>query len=43
MGKSGHLGELEQMVLLAVLRLVDDDAYGSRVRDELQAKADRGV
>ena len=43
MGKSGHLGELEQMVLLAVLRLGDDDAYGSRVRDELQAKADRGV
>ncbi len=43
MGKSGHLGELEQMVLLAVLRLGNDDAYGSRVRDELQAKADRGV
>ncbi len=43
MGKSGHLGELEQMVLLAVLRLAEDDAYGSRVRDELQTKADRGV
>ena len=43
MGKKEHLGELEQMILLAVLRLEDNDAYGSRVRDELKAKADRGV
>ncbi len=43
MGKSGHIGELEQMVLLAALRLGEDKAYGSRVRDELQAKANRGV
>ncbi len=43
MGKDGHLGELEQMLLLAVLRLGDDQAYGSRVRDELKARGDRGV
>ncbi len=43
MGTNGHLGELEQMVLLAILRLDDDQAYGSRVRDELEARADRRV
>ena len=43
MEKSGHLGELEQMLLLAVLRLGEHQAYGSRVRDELQVRADRGV
>lgn len=32
------LGELEQMVLLAVMRL-DDDAYAVAVRDEIHAQA----
>ena len=43
MGKRSHIGEFEQMVLLAVLRLDDDDAYGSRVRSEIEARADRRV
>ena len=43
MDKNKHLGELEQMVLLAILRLGEKDAYGSRVRDELRLRADRGV
>ncbi len=43
MGRDGHLGELEQMLLLAVLRLGEHQAYGSRIRDELQVTADRGV
>jgi PadR family transcriptional regulator PadR len=42
MGKSGHLGELEQMVLLAILRL-GDEAYGGRIRRELEERAERGV
>lgn len=32
MGNAGYLGELEQMVLLAVCRL-GDDAYGLGVMD----------
>ena len=42
MGKE-HLGELEQMVLLAVLRLEEHEAYGSRVREELKVCVGRGV
>ncbi len=42
MGKSGRLGELEQMVLLAILRL-GDEAYGGRIRRELVERAERGV
>ena len=42
MNKTTYLGELEQMILLAVLRL-GDDAYGVSVREELEARADREV
>jgi DNA-binding PadR family transcriptional regulator len=40
MGES--LGEFEQLVMCAVLRL-DDDAYGTSIREELKARADRAV
>ena len=42
MGKGEYLGEFEQLVLLALLRL-GDDAYGMRVRRELQDTAGREV
>ena len=42
MGKGAHLGEFEQLVLLALLRL-GDDAYGMSVRRELQDTAGREV
>ena len=42
MGHTGYLGELEQMVLLAVRRL-GDDAYGLGVMDELQSRVGRKV
>ena len=42
MGKSGFLGELEQMVLLAVLRL-GDESYGGLIRQELEDRVERGV
>jgi DNA-binding PadR family transcriptional regulator len=40
MNKSTYLGELEHMVLLAILRL-GDDAYGMSIREELQSQAGR--
>ena len=40
MSADTSLGEFEQLVLLAVLRL-DDDAYGLAVRRELLERADR--
>ena len=40
MGKADHLGEFEQLVLLAVLRL-GDDAYGATVQQELEGQAGR--
>jgi DNA-binding PadR family transcriptional regulator len=40
MGES--IGEFEQLVMFAVLRL-DDDAYGPAIRQELKARADRDV
>jgi len=40
MGRNEHLGEFEQLALLAVLRL-GDDAYGARIQDELEAQAGR--
>ena len=40
MGES--LGEFEQLVMLAVLRL-DDDAYGTSIREELKLRAERDV
>ena len=42
MSNSPYLGELEHMVLLAVLRR-GDDAYGKGIRDELRARAGRSV
>lgn len=41
MGKGEHLGELEHLVLLAILSLGQDDAYGMRVRRALQRGAGR--
>jgi DNA-binding PadR family transcriptional regulator len=39
----GHsLGELEQLVLLAILRL-GDDAYGIAVQQEIMTRSDRRV
>ncbi len=42
MPKGKHLGELEQMVLLAILRL-EDEAYGLNVMRELKERAKREV
>lgn len=42
MGTSLNLGELEQLILLAVLRL-GDDAYGVTIRAELARRAGRTV
>ena len=42
MAKGGYLGEFEQLVMLAVLRL-GNEAYGMTVRRELEATARRGV
>jgi PadR family transcriptional regulator, regulatory protein PadR len=39
---SDNLGDFEQLVMLAVLRL-DDDAYGTSIRNELIARAEREV
>jgi DNA-binding PadR family transcriptional regulator len=36
------LGEFEQLVMLAVLRL-DEDAYGTAIREELKLRAERDV
>ena len=37
-----NLGELEQLILLAILRL-GDDAYGVTIRAELAERADRSI
>lgn len=42
MGKGTFLGEFEQMVLLAVMRL-DGNAYGVTIRDDIEARTDREV
>ncbi len=42
MVESRHLGELEQMVLLAVLRL-KDGGYGKAILDELKNRGNRRV
>lgn len=42
MKKPVYLGELEQMVLLAILQL-GDDAYGTSVMEELQRRVHRRV
>ena len=42
MAKGDYLGEFEQMVLLALLRL-EDKAYGVTIRREIQGRSDRRV
>ena len=42
MKKPGYLGELEQMVLLAVLQL-GENAYGTAVMEELMQRVNRKV
>ncbi len=42
MSKGDYLGEFEQMVLLALLRL-KDNAYGVTIRREIQSRTDRQV
>ncbi|MEJ2204497.1 MAG: helix-turn-helix transcriptional regulator [Gemmatimonadota bacterium] len=42
MGRNGYIGEFEQMLLLAVLRL-EDDAYGARLMEELETTIGRRV
>jgi len=37
-----HLGEFEQLLLFALLRL-DDDAYGVRIRQEVEARTSRAI
>jgi len=40
MGRGDHLGEFEQIVMLAIARL-GDDAYGMRIRREIDARSGR--
>ena len=40
MARGDHLGELEELVLIAVLRS-GDEAWGARIRRELRERADR--
>jgi PadR family transcriptional regulator PadR len=42
MGRSGYLGELEQIVMLAVARL-EQGAYGMSIRREIEARTARSV
>lgn len=42
MGRPTYLGELEQMVLWAVLRL-GGDGYGTTILDEINGRVPRGV
>ena len=42
MGRGDYLGEFEQIVLLAVARS-DDEAYGMRIRREIEARTERAV
>ncbi len=42
MAKGDYLGEFEQMVLLALLRL-EDNAYGVTIRREIQGRSARRV
>ncbi len=42
MSKRDHLGELEQIVLLAILRL-GDDAYGVPIGSEIEERTGRSV
>jgi PadR family transcriptional regulator PadR len=42
MGRDGYLGEFEQMLLLAIMRL-EGDAYGVRLMEELESRIGRKV
>src|SRR3989337_2513358 len=42
MGKGGYLGEFEQRVLLALIRL-RDNAYGVTIRREIERRTGRNV
>jgi DNA-binding PadR family transcriptional regulator len=42
MTKRGHLGDLEEIVLLAVARC-EPEAYGMRIRREIEDQSGRGV
>ena len=42
MGKGAFLGEFEQMVLLAIVRL-EDNAYGMTIRQDIESRTDRTV
>ena len=42
MNKTAYLGELENMILLAILRL-GEEAYGMSIREELEQRAGRPV
>ncbi len=42
MPKGAYLGEFEQLVLLALIRL-GDDAYGMTIRREIESRTDRRV
>jgi DNA-binding PadR family transcriptional regulator len=42
MGKGAFLGEFEQMVLLAIVRL-GDDAYGMTIRQDIESRTGRTV
>ena len=41
-GRVGYLGEFEQVVMLAVVRL-GDEAYGTSIRREIEARTGRTV
>jgi PadR family transcriptional regulator PadR len=38
-----YLGEFEQLLLLALLHLSEEDAYGTRIRSEIEARTGRSV
>lgn len=38
-----YLGEFEQLLLLALIQLKDDDAYGGRIRTLIEERAGRPV
>jgi PadR family transcriptional regulator PadR len=42
MSKTESVGEFEQLVLLAIVRLAGD-AYGSTIREEIEDRTDRSV
>jgi len=42
MGRDGYVGEFEQMLLLAMMRL-GEEAYGVRLMEELEARIGRRV